>query len=188
MTDGPGPEPDALREAMPGLGMIVWVVLRAIGSTAVLVAIYYLLPLDTTSAWAAVTMLVIGVLLFGGLVTVQVLVIVRSRFPGLRGVEALATCVPLFLVLFAATYVVLDTQSAGYFNQPLTRSSALYFTITVFTTVGFGDITAQTETAQLVVTGQMVADLVVIGIAVKLIVGSVRRTHERRIEQNSAHS
>ena len=52
---------------------------------------------------------------------------------------------------------------------------------------GFGDITAQTETAQLVVTEQMVADLVIIGIAVKLIVGSVRRTHERRIEQTAAH-
>jgi voltage-gated potassium channel len=168
--------------------MIVWAVLRSLASTAALVAVYYLLPLDTNSAWAAATMLVVGLLALGGLVAGQVLAILRSRFPGLRGVEALAVCVPFFLLLFAAFYVVLDTQSVGYFNQPLTRSSALYFTVTVFTTVGFGDITAQTETAQLVVTGQMVADLVIIGIAVKLIVGSVRRTHERRIEQTSAHS
>ena len=81
---------------------------------------------------------------------------------------------------------MLDVQSAGYFSQPLTRSSALCFTVTVFTTVGFGDITGQTETAQLVVTGQMVADLVVIGIAVKLIFGTVKRTHECRIGQTSA--
>lgn len=166
---------------------MVWAVLRTLGSTAALVAIYYLLPLNRVSTWAAVTMLVVGVLAFGGLVAVQVILIVRSRFPGLRGVEAIATSIPFFVLLFAAAYVVLDTQSAGYFSQPLNRSSALYFTVTVFTTVGFGDITAQTETAQLVVTGQMVADLVVIGIAVKLIVGSARRTHERRIAQTSAH-
>ena len=37
----------------------------------------------------------------------------------------------------------------------------------VFSTVGFGDITAKTEATRLVVTGQMIADLVIIGVAVK---------------------
>ena len=36
----------------------------------------------------------------------------------------------------------------------------------VFSTVGFGDITAKTEATRLVVTGQMIADLVIIGVAV----------------------
>jgi hypothetical protein len=40
----------------------------------------------------------------------------------------------------------------------LTRTDALYFTVTVFSTVGFGDITAKTETARLVVTGQSCPD------------------------------
>ena len=90
-----------------------------------------------------------------------------SRFPGLRGVEALATSIPLFLLLFASTYVVMDTISASNFSEPLTRTDALYFTVTVFSTVGFGDITAKTEAARLVVTGQMIADLVIIEVAVK---------------------
>lgn len=45
----------------------------------------------------------------------------------------------------------------------------------VFSTVGFGDITAKTQAARLVVTGQMIADLVVLGLAIKVIVGAVRR-------------
>jgi hypothetical protein len=44
----------------------------------------------------------------------------------------------------------------------------------VAATVGFGDITAKTETARLVVTGQMIADLIYLGVAIKVIAGAVR--------------
>ena len=74
----------------------------------------------------------------------------------------------------------MNTISAGNFSEPLTRTDALYFTVTVFSTVGFGDITAKTEAARLVVTGQMIADLVVIGLAVKVIVGAVKRGRQQQ--------
>jgi voltage-gated potassium channel len=180
MTDSAGAGPDAQRPAGPPRAAIVWTVLRAAGSTAALVAIYYLLPLDRVAAWAAVTILAIGLVLLVGLVTWQVRGVLGSPFPGLRAAEALATSVPLFLLLFAATYVVLAAISPRYFSQPLSRTDALYFTVTVFATVGFGDITAKSEAARLVVTGQMIADLVIIGVAVKVIVGAVRRGRQRR--------
>ncbi|HTO72883.1 MAG TPA: potassium channel family protein [Gemmatimonadales bacterium] len=145
------------------------------GSTAALVALYYLLPLGHSSTWVAVTMLATGLAVLIGLVTFQVRWILRSRFPGLRGVEALATSIPLFLLLFASTYVVMAATTASNFSEPLTRTNALYFTVTVFATVGFGDITAKTEAARLVVTGQMIVDLVTIGIVVKVIVDAAKR-------------
>ena len=153
--------------------------LRAAGSTAALVVIYYLLPLDRSSTTVAVTLLVIGLVALMGLVTYQVRSIVRSSFPLLRGVEALATSIPLFLLLFAATYVVLATISAGNFSQPLSRTDAIYFTVTVFATVGFGDITAKTEVARLVVTGQMLADLIVLGLGVRVLLSAVQRGRQR---------
>ncbi|SRR5208337_3698104 len=180
MTDNANPEPAAQPEARTPRRMIVRAVLRAVGSTAALVAIYYLLPLDHASTWVAVTILVIGLVVLIGLVAFQVRWILVSRFPGLRGVEALATSIPLFLVLFASTYVVMAAISASNFSEPLTRTDALYFTVTVFSTVGFGDITAKTEAARLVVTGQMIADLVVIGVAVKVIVGAVKRGRQQQ--------
>src|SRR5271157_5083914 len=166
MTDNADPEPAAQPEATQRR-TIVRAVLRAAGSTIALVAIYYLLPLDRSSRWFAVTMLVIGLVALIALVAFQVRWIVTSPFPGLRGVEALATSIPLFLLLFASTYVVMAAISASSFTEPLTRTDALYFTVTVFSTVGFGDITAKTEAARLVVTGQMIADLVIIEVAVK---------------------
>jgi len=160
--------------------MIVRAVLRAVGSTVALVAIYYLLPLDRSATGAAATMLAIGLVVLIGLVAFQVRSIIASPFPGLRAVEALATSVPLFLLLFAATYVVMTTISASNFSQPLTRTDALYFTVTVFATVGFGDITARTEAARLVVTGQMITDLIIIGLGLRIIVGAVKRGRQRR--------
>jgi voltage-gated potassium channel len=69
-------------------------------------------------------------------------------------------------------------------GAPLTRTDALYFTVTVFSTVGFGDITAKTETARLVVTGQMIADLVFLGLGLRIIVGAVGRGRQQRQGDN----
>jgi hypothetical protein len=155
-------------------------VLRALGSVVALVALYYLLPLDHSSAAAAVAILVLGLVALIALVAFQVRWILVSPFPGLAAVEALATSVPFFLLLFASSYVVMTSMSAGNFSEPLTRTGALYFTVTVFSTVGFGDITAKTEAARLVVTGQMIADLVILGLVVKVIVGAARRRRDQR--------
>jgi hypothetical protein len=179
MTDSAGPRPDAPQTGLPPARQIMRALLRALVSTAALVAIYYLLPLDRSSRWLAVTMLVIGLALLIGLVVVQFRSIAASPYPGLRAVEALATSVPLFLLLFASTYVVMATIAASNFSQPLTRTNALYFTISVFATVGFGDITAKTEAARLVVSGQMIIDLIILGLGARVIVGAVTRGRRR---------
>ncbi|WP_406862770.1 potassium channel family protein [Streptomyces sp. HUAS MG47] len=158
--------------------MIARAVLRIVGSAAALVALYYALPLSHSSAWGAITMLVIGLVVFVGLIAFQVRAILRSPFPGLCAVEALTTSVPLFLLLFASTYVVMATMSASNFGERLTHTDGLYFAVTVFSTVGFGDIAAKSEAARLVVTGQIVADFVILGLAIKIILGAVNRRRQ----------
>jgi Ion channel len=152
--------------------------LRALASTVALVALYYVLPLDRTSIALAIAMLGIGLLALVGLVTFQVRSIIKATYPTLRAVGALATSAPLFLLLYSATYYVMGKISEGNFSEPLTRTDALYFTVTVFATVGFGDITATTEGARVVVTGQMIAGIVIVGIGARIIVDAVK--HGRR--------
>ncbi|MGB7805257.1 MAG: ion channel, partial [Actinomycetota bacterium] len=55
----------------------------------------------------------------------------------------------------------------------------LYLTVTIFSTVGFGDISPKTETARLVVAGQMILDLIVLGVGIKVILGAVQRSKAR---------
>jgi voltage-gated potassium channel len=129
-----------------------------------LVALYYLLPLDHPSVPAGLMILVTGLVVFIALVAFHVRSIMRSPFPQLRAVEALAINVPLFLLLFAGTYVALAALSSRNFGGHLSHTDGLYFAVTVFSTVGFGDITAKTGTARLVVTGQMITDLIILGL------------------------
>ena len=153
---------------------------RVVGSTAGLVVIYYLLPLDHSRTWVAVIILLVGLVLLVGLIALQVRWIVAHPYPGLRAIEALATSIPLFLLLFASTYVFLANVSASNFGERLTHTDALYFAVTVFSTVGFGDIAAKSAAARLVVTGQMLADLIVLGLGIRVILGAVSRGQQRQ--------
>ncbi|HEU5484223.1 MAG TPA: hypothetical protein VFU98_04890 [Microlunatus sp.] len=59
--------PDRVR---PPVGKVVAAVVRAVASTAVLVAIYYVLPLEESPRRA--TIIVLGIVVLCGLVAVQV--------------------------------------------------------------------------------------------------------------------
>jgi Ion channel len=62
------------------------------------------------------------------------------------------------VTLFASAYITMaNANPANFSTHPLTRTDALYFTVTVFTTVGFGDITAASQSARLVVARQQAA-------------------------------
>jgi hypothetical protein len=154
--------------------------LRALLTASVLVALYYLLPLDLDdSGTSEVVKLAAGALVFVGLMTWQLRAITQSATPGLRALEALFFALPLFIILFATAYYGMSQADAADFTAPLSRTDALYFTVTIFSTVGFGDISARAESARLVVTAQMLLDLVIIGAGAKIILGTVQRTKER---------
>ena len=160
--------------------LIIGAVLRGLVITTVLVVLYYLLPLDRPWDTDTAVRLLIGLLVFAGLVVWQVRAIAGARYPGLRAAEALGMIIPLYLLLFASTYFVMERASAANFTQPLTRTDALYFSVTVFSTVGFGDIAAKSETARVVLIVQMLADLVLLGAGARVLLGAVRRGQQRR--------
>jgi voltage-gated potassium channel len=161
--------------------------LRGLLTASVLVALYYLLPLDfDDSGTSEFVKLAVGALVFVALMAWQLRAITQSKTPGLRALEALFLAVPLFLILFATAYYAMSQGDTANFTAPLTRTDALYFTVTIFSTVGFGDISARAESARLVVTAQMMLDLIVLGVGVKIILGTVQRTKERLTTQASA--
>ena len=159
-----------------------WVVLgvvRALATTVVLVVLYYVLPLDRASN-VPVT-LTVALVILAVVAALQVRMIKRSALPALRAIEALATTLPLFLLLFASAYVVMAAASPVNFStHVLTRTNALYFTVTVFATVGFGDITATSQTARLMVTVQMLLDLLAIGLVVRAFISAVQSARHQQ--------
>ena len=162
--------------------IVAWAVLRVVLIAAVLVVLCYVLPLDRPWDSDTAVRLLIGLLVVAAVLAWGVKIITSSPYPGVRAAEALALLLPFFLLLFASTYFVMERNSAASFTQPLTRTDALYFTVTVFSTVGFGDITAKSETARAVLIVQMLADLALLGAGLRVLLGAVQRSRERRPE------
>ena len=68
------------------------------------------------------------------------------------------------------------TQVAGL----ATRVDAVYFTVTTLSTVGYGDIHAISQAARVVVTVQILFDLMFLGVLVRVFIGAARkRVNER---------
>jgi voltage-gated potassium channel len=153
--------------------------LRTVLTGVVVLVLYYVLPLNGGAAVRTVLTLVAGLVAIGVLVAWQVHAILRSGHPALRAVEAIALSLPLFLLLFAAAYFVLASQEPGSFSEPLSRTDCIYFVVTVFATVGFGDIHPVSEVARLLTTVQMVGDLILIGLVLRLFVAAVDRGRRR---------
>jgi voltage-gated potassium channel len=135
---------------------------------------FYALPIGHESDVRAFVRLGIDVVLIGAVFVWLIRRISMAELPELRAIEALGVVVALFLVAFSGIYVAMSHESAATFSQPLDHTRSLYFTITVFSTVGFGDITPRTDPARLVVAAQMLLDLAIIGALVRLIFNAAR--------------
>ena len=159
----------------------LWMLFRLAASVVGLVGVYYVIPVrgagDNSSdlPW-----LVLELVIFGAIVGVQVPLIVRARYPLMRGIEALALTVLLFLLIFARVYLSYSAGDPAVFNQPLDKDTALYFATTVFATVGFGDIVAASNPMKLLVTVQMLLNLVVFGLVIRMLTSATQRGMERK--------
>jgi glucan phosphoethanolaminetransferase (alkaline phosphatase superfamily) len=148
---------------------------------AALLLLYYRLPLGVRLTGSTAVTLFLELVLVAALITWQVWQIRTSEYPRLRAIEALSLSLPLFLLVFAAVYFATESANPTSFSEGLTRTDALYFSVTVFASVGFGDITAVTQPARVTVMIQMIGDLFLVGIVVRVIMSAVQtglRRHE----------
>lgn len=157
----------------PGRRMAFKAVVRGIVITGGLVTVYFLIPMESVDP-ETVMWLVLGLLAVAVFFSWEVRAIVRSPHPRLKAVEALAATVPLFLLLFASAYYLLGRSFPATFSEPLTRTDALYFALTTFSTVGYGDITARSQTGRVLTMFQMAGGLLLVGVAAKVLAGAVQ--------------
>jgi hypothetical protein len=153
--------------------------IRALLTAILLVLLYFLIPIEHRPHQSVILRLGAALALFVVVLANEIRVISGHDRPALRATVAMATIIPLFLILFSWIYLTMARAYPDAFGEPLSRISALYFTVSVFSTVGFGDITPKTDLARLVVTVQMLADLAVIAIVIRLIIGAAARGVDR---------
>ena len=180
-----------LQQVMPATGRPAWklsllLLLRATLSVSALFAAYFLIPTRSADEGGAdLPWLVFELCIFGVIVGIQVPAIVKAKYPVLRAAETLAVVIPLYLLIFSRIYLSNSLDDPSVFSQPLNTVTALYFAVTVFASVGFGDIVAQTDSMRLLVTLQMLLNLIVFGLVVRLLASAARRGVARRGRQDA---
>jgi hypothetical protein len=164
--------------------------LRALGFIAVLSLVYLYLPLNESAATTAAVVVLcsVGLAVFVVIFLRRLRAITRSPHPYVTGGEALVEVLAVFIGVFAMIHLAIADASAAAYTEPLDRVAAVYFAVTVLTTVGFGDIAPVSTGARIATTIQMIVDLFLLAVAARVILGVARRSKEKRDRQLQAPS
>jgi len=112
--------------------------------------------------------------------------ILGSRYPEVLAVEGLVLSAGLFLVVFASIYLIIDGYNPGSFTEPLSHFSSHYFSLTVLSTVGFGDITAVTRQARLAVMIQMALTLGFLAVTIRVFAWAASHARANRTKPDTS--
>jgi len=158
-------------------------VLHMVLATTALFVTYSLVPLGAFLSAGPLLRLIAGLIAVVVVLVWQVRRILVSSHPTLQAVEATVLAVAMFVFVFSLVYLAISIGDTESFSEPLDRISAVYFTITVLGTVGFGDIAARTDVARLTVAAQMLLDLTLGVVVIRLLFETARVTRSRKDQE-----
>lgn len=175
------PHPPArtvLRAGLPALAL-------ALVAVVAVLAVYMWVPVPhkEDSPWLVAVSIVAISVLYIAIGLWSLMRINTSPHPFRVGLTMLTVMITALVVLFALTYVSMSVRDPASFNVPLDKVSALYFTMAILTTVGFGDIHAVEHSAMIAVMVQMVVGLTLITTVARVMVSAARTATRKQIEQ-----
>jgi hypothetical protein len=173
------------RQIVPGTPEVerrafIWSILRIVATGTAMLVFYFVLPFRDVSAADTLLRLVGGVVVIALAIGWQVRAISKSSQPLLRSIEAVGLSFWLLVIVFSIVYVSLSSANPSSFSEPLNEVGGLYFTMSVLSTVGFGDISALSDFARIVVIVQILVDFLLLGVVVRLLLGAGKSAAEER--------
>jgi len=148
---------------------------------------YYIVPLrfDWSDSWTIGRLLVslLALVLLGVVFRYQIArtnQVLPLRF---RRIQWLLTALYTLVLLFALLYAFTAAWAPSQFEAIHDRTDALYFSVTLVATVGFGDIHPTGTVGQLMATVHMLFNLIYLGTALRLLTGDVARQPNLTDEQ-----
>ena len=146
-------------------------------AVAVSTAAYYLLPLrgsGVATLWTFVGAFGCGLFVVAAAILVQM---VRYRSPRRHHASVAGVVVSLYLAVlfFAAVYYGLATHAPASIASLHTKTDALYYSLSITSTVGFGDVRSVSQLARAVTAVHMAFNIGYLGVVVTVLRGSGRR-------------
>lgn len=157
------------------------------GFVVALVAGYFAMPpaaLQLASTWKAYSLILLAMVLLGVVYVSGLRRVRASKHPLSRAVSLVVVIFVTVVVVFAYGYLSLEARYPGQMPGLETHMDALYFTVTMLATVGFGDIAPTGQFARGLATVQMVFNLAFLGFVLRTAIAAGRRERRRR-ERNS---
>ncbi len=156
--------------------------LEIAGVALVSLLAYFILPLDGRlgEVFAAGLVLVAAVALVPLAIRRAREVLVADQ-PMLVAAQSLTSALTLMIVAFSSAYYVLGTKYPSQVAGVHTKIDGLYFSVTILSTVGFGDITATGQGARALVTVNMIVDLVLVALSVRVISWALSERERKNI-------
>lgn len=158
------------------------VILKNLSATTAVVAlstfVYFVLPFGwfgAVGAWGFVIVFLSGLLSVSAVIVLQVR---RYRCHSVRRDTSLIGVIAalyLSVLFFAAVYFSLATAEPFAITQLRTKLDALYFSLTLVSTTGFGDIHPVSQLARAVVTVNLAFNIGFLGFAVAMLRAMGRR-------------
>ncbi len=150
-----------------------------------ILSIYIVIPEPTGEdpPWLVFFTIVVVALLYVVVAFRLVLRIHRSNHPLRTGIVALSVMVTAMVAIFSLTYLSLSIADPANFNQPLDKISAMYFTMTILSTVGFGDIVATSHAGMIAVMVQMAVGLTLLTGLARVLVTAARTAAKKRQQE-----
>ncbi len=155
---------------------------RMLGHTTVVLVLlttaYYLLPLrfDRVDAnhWLRLSLSLVALGLLGLMFRGALRRSRRSQTSDYLRIQWLLSSLYALVLLFALLYAFLGIQVPGQFDGIEDRTDALYFSVTLVATVGFGDVHASATASRLAVTVHMLFNLIYLGTALRVLTSGSR--------------
>jgi hypothetical protein len=146
-----------------------WLV-QVIGLSVLAIGAYFVIPLDGEPAVWLAGLMVAGVI--GGMLPLAIgraAHVLESDHPFVVAVASLAQFITMLVVSFSTVYYVLGVRYDDQVSGIATKIDALYFTVVTLSTVGFGDITATGQAARAVVTVNILANVALLAVALRVV-------------------
>src|SRR4051794_34871933 len=142
--------------------------IQALLVLAIVTMAYGLVPWRRVSLQSGVVVaitFVIGLLGAGALVISQAVSYRRAADSGIARLRSLLMAVYVAVLFFATAFYLLQRADPQQFTGLVTRLDSFYFTLSVVSTVGFGDVHASGQAARAMVCAQMLFNVLVISLA-----------------------
>ncbi|MDA9913000.1 potassium channel family protein [Candidatus Nanopelagicales bacterium] len=170
-----------------------WRLTRDLGAASVIcvgmVLLYGYAPEPVDLHLPSIIPLCIGFLVIYLVITGALLRRIRDRrHLTFAGMLLLIVLVVFFVLSFSWLYRVLESVDPASFSEPFTDVSAIYFTIAVLSTVGFGDIRPLDDLSRALVTIQMVLGVGLLAASISMVSRKTDRVIKELAEDPTSES